>query len=86
MNLSELIEQLEELKTEMENAGIEIDEQEIECRVATQMNYPLQASLRNITLDFRTNILWFAEGNPTDSGYAPREAWDGEIIWGDEDE
>lgn len=84
MKLTELIEQLEDLQREMDNAGI--TDWEIDCRVASQPQYPLQCSLRVITLDLRSKVLWFAEGNSSDSGYAPIEAWDGDIVWGSEDE
>lgn len=82
MNLQELIEQLEELKLTLEQ---DLDEDpEIEVRIASQPNYPLQSSLRCLTLDLPQGVLWLAEGGGTDSGYAPHHAWDGDIIW-DED-
>ena len=82
MNLQELIEQLEELKQHL----LSPQEYKIECRVASQPNYPLQASLARITLDIPNGVLWLAEGGSTDSGYAPHHAWDGDIIWDEDDE
>ena len=78
MKVRELIEMLEEL---LEEAEVE----DAEVLLAQQPNWPLAFTLREPT--FCRGKVWLPEGyHPSDSPYAPRDAWEGGVIAEDEDE
>jgi len=82
-NIGELIEVLTDLR---DNYG-----PEARVRIAYQPNYPLTTTLSAVTLDCTraemakggTPILWLATGDAApydESPYAPRHAWDGDVV------
>lgn len=79
MNIRDLITQLEELVEHAENG------EQLEVRMATQPNYPLQSFIACVTLV--EDVVFIAEGySPRDTPYAPRSAWDGGMAHSDYDE
>ena len=79
MNIRDLITQLEELAEHAENG------EQLEVRMATQPNWPIQTYIACVTLV--DDVVFIAEGySPHDTPYAPRSAWDGGVAGSDCDE
>jgi len=69
MTITELIERLEEILESTEDSDLEV-------RLATQQNYPLQSYISTLTLF--NGVLYIAEGSQVyESPYGSRAMWDG---------
>jgi hypothetical protein len=84
VTLNELIEELQAIVESDEELG------EAEVQLATQPNYPLAFAIDTVTADHCGDapVVWIAEGGHPREGspYAPKHAWDGGEVFGDEDE
>lgn len=77
MNLLELQEQINNLVDRFDEET-EISPEDVQVRLATQPNYPLQSTFNTITPDRNNGIVYLAEGgNVYDSPYGSDWMWEG---------
>ena len=84
MTLNELIEELQDIAAQNEEAG------EMEVYGAIQPNYPIAVEVDTVTVDHtgKEPIVWIATGSSpyNINPYAPKHAWEGGEVFAHEDD
>ena len=90
MTLQELIDELVAIRDEAADELGDKEARETKLSAAYQPTYPLAGNITAVTLDFceAAPRVWLAVSNAdyNESPYAPKHAWDGDVIYPDEQE